>query len=84
MKRTIVAIAANTTPTRYVSTTHNREDKSIAVELTDDKNQAHDFVNAENANRIIKRIFNPWERVFTATSVEVNRPKVYDPIKELI
>lgn len=73
MKRTIVAICANTTPLRYVTTTHNRADRSIAVELSDDKNYAHDFVNEENANRIIKKLFNPWNRIYTAISVEVNR-----------
>lgn len=73
MIRKIMAISANTKPTRYVSNTHNRADKSIAVEMTDNPNQAHDFVTAENANNIIKKIFNPWERVFTAGSIEVVR-----------
>lgn len=82
MKRTIVAISANTKPTRYVTTTHNRADKSVAVELSDDKNQAHDFVNAENANNIIKRIFNPWERKFTVVKLEVIRAVTNQTIDE--
>lgn len=73
MKRTIVAIAANTTPVRYISTTTNRKDKSVLAELTEDKNQAHDFVNMENASRIIPSLVNPFERVYKAVTIEVNR-----------
>lgn len=73
MKRTIVAIAANTTPVRYISTTINRKDKSVLAELTEDKYQAHDFVNMENANKIIPNLVNPFERVYKAVSIEVNR-----------
>jgi hypothetical protein len=73
MKRTIVAIAANTTPVRYISTTTNTKDKSVLAELTEDKNQAHDFVNMENASRIIPSLVNPFERVYKAVTIEVNR-----------
>lgn len=73
MKRTIVAIVANTTPVRYISTTTNRKDKSVLAELTEDKSQAHDFVNMDNANRIIPNLVNPFERVYKAVSIEVNR-----------
>jgi hypothetical protein len=73
--RKITAISANTTPERYVTNTHNRPDGTIAVELSDDKNKAHDFVTAKNANNIIKNIFNPWERKFTVKPIEVVQPK---------
>lgn len=75
MSRQIISISVNTKPKRYVCTTHNRADKSIAVELTDNKNQAHDFVTQVNAANLIKRIFNPWERVFTSEQIEVNQPQ---------
>lgn len=78
MKRTIVAICANTTPVRYISTTTNRPDKTIVAELTADKNQAHDFVNMENARKIIPRLVNPFERVFAAVSIEVERKATVD------
>lgn len=74
MSRKIIAISANTNPKRFVLTTHNRADKSIAVELTEDLNQAHDFVTKENAERIISRIFNPWDRIYKTEKIEVNRP----------
>ena len=78
MKRTILAICAKTTPVRYISTTTNRSDKSIVAELTADKNQAHDFVNMENASKIIPRLVNPFERIFTTTSIEVERKATAD------
>lgn len=76
MSRKIICICTESTrPTRYVTTTHNRPDKSIAAELSDNKNQAHDFATMDNAERIIARLFNPWERTYVAREIEVSQPE---------
>jgi len=82
--RNIRAISANTDPVRYVTTTHNRPDGSIAVELSDNKNLAHDFVSKQNADKIISKIFNPWNREYTSVQLQVNQQRpVYDYTNEL-
>jgi len=73
--RRIIAIKANTTPTRYVQTTDNRADKKIVATLTDKKNDAHDFVTMENALGIIDRLVNHHNRIFTAVEMNVVQPK---------
>jgi hypothetical protein len=74
MKRKIVAIQANTHPTRWVSSIHKRFDMKVSVEFTDDKNQAKDFSDRKTAEGMVAKIFNPFDRVFTVMDMSVTQP----------
>ena len=69
----IIAIAADTKPKRFVSNTVNRKDGSIVAELTDDPNYAQDFKTVEHATLVASNIINPWNRVFDAQEIEVEK-----------
>jgi len=69
----IIAITADTTPKRYVSNTVKRTGGSVVAELTDDPNYAQDFKTAEHATLVASKIVNPWNRVFTAKEMEVEK-----------
>lgn len=75
--RKIIAISANTKPVRYVMSTSNRPDGKIAAELTANKDQAFDFVTMDNACRIIEKIVNPFERVYMAEEILINRSESF-------
>ncbi len=68
----ILAITVNTTPKRYVRSTSNRPDRMIMAEFTSNPDEAHDFVTMSNASDKIARFVNPYNRVFTAETIEVN------------
>lgn len=74
MPRKIIAIKANTSPTRYVTATHKRFDNKVGVEYTENKNLAMDFGTDGAANETIARIHNPFDRVFTPVAMEVTQP----------
>jgi|GEM_PF-6440569 len=76
MRRKILAIYTDTKPRRYVSTTTNRPDRKVLLELTDNPNEAHDFGTQDNADRIIQNAHNPWERKFGTESMEVERTEM--------
>jgi len=69
----IIAITANTTPKRFVSNTVKRKEGSFVAELTDDPAYAQDFKTMENATLVASKIVNPWNRVFTAKELEVEK-----------
>lgn len=76
--RTIIAIQANTNPTKWVSGIFNRVGNSIRVELTDDKNLAHDFLTEAKANEVLPNIYNPFDRVFKVKTMKVVQPETME------
>ena len=76
--RTIIAIQANTNPTKWVSGIFNRVGNSIRVELTDDKNLAHDFLTEAKANEVLPNIHNPFDRVFKVKTLKVVQPETLE------
>lgn len=82
MSRKIIAITVNTNPTRWVQNIFPRPNNQIGVELTENKNLAHDFGSAGYADSIIPRIFNPFERMFKAEHIMVSQPRPIGTIME--
>jgi hypothetical protein len=72
MKRTIVAISVNTSPKRFIQSTYNRFDNTIGVELTEDPGQARDFQTLSYGKEVAAKIFNPYDRKYTAEKMQVN------------
>lgn len=72
--RKIIAIQINTTPVRYVRSVSRRPGDQLYAEFTDNQNEAQDFDTVAYANTVIKRLVNPHERVFKATSISVTQP----------
>lgn len=75
MSRKITAISANTNPKRWVQATCTRPGNQLAVEYTDNRNLAMGFGSISYANSVIPRIFNPFERIFKAETIEVTQPQ---------
>lgn len=75
MSRKITAISANTSPKRWVQSTYTRPGNQLGVEYTENRNLAMDFGSVSYANSVIPRIFNPFDRLFKAESLEVTQPK---------
>jgi len=65
-----IAIEVNTNPTKWVSGIFSRIGSSVRVELTDDKDMAHDFLTMDKAKETIPNIHNPYDRVFKAVSLD--------------
>lgn len=80
--RKITAIQADTRTPRYVQSTFRRSDRTIGVELTDNKNLAHDFGGKESARQVIDKVFNPYERKYTAVELEVSQPSQIGTVLE--
>lgn len=72
--RTIIAIEANTNPTKWVSGIFNRIGSSVRVELTDQKDLAHDFLTEAKGNEVLPNIHNPHDRVFKVKTLKVLQP----------
>ena len=75
MNKTIVAISVDTNPKRWVKATSRREDKRLVVELTNDKNEAADFVSAQNAEKTIDSIVNHHGRNYSIERISINVTK---------
>lgn len=63
-----ILIEVNTKPTRWVSSTFPRVGGIVGAELTDNIENAHDFLTMERAREVVSKIYNPFDRVFTAVS----------------
>ena len=64
MKRYVIIV--NTPQPKWVSGTFPRVGGMVGAELTDKEELAKDFLTMHNANSVIDRIHNPFDRVFTA------------------
>lgn len=76
--RNIIAIEVNTNPTKWVSAIFNRVGNSIRVELTDNKDLAHDFLTEAKAKEVLPNIYNPFDRVFSVKKLKVLQPAAMD------
>jgi hypothetical protein len=75
MSRTIWAITTTFHGSkRYVTGTTPRFKMEIAVELSEDSSRAHDFFTQQNAESILPRIYNPFERTYEAENIAVKQP----------
>jgi hypothetical protein len=57
---------------RYVTAITPRFRMEIAVELSEDASQAHDFLTRANAESFLPKIYNPFERTYKAEWINVN------------
>ncbi len=76
--RKILAIVANTSPTRYVTETSRRFDGKLTVVTTENKNEARDFGDVVSAKSVIEKFFNPFDRVYKPAQIEVALPASFD------
>lgn len=67
----IIAIIATDKGRRsFVTSTFNRFDKKINVELSHDQALAKDFKTREAANEILPKIYNPFERTYSIEEIK--------------
>ena len=71
MAKIITAIAVNTIPKRWVEATFHKENGKLGTIYTDDVNLAADY--GSKADEIIRKIDNPFDRVFTPEDVRVEK-----------
>ena len=69
-----IVIEVNTNPTRWVSSTFPRVGGIVGAELTDNIENAHDFLTMERAIEILGKIHNPFEREFSAVQINSRYP----------
>jgi hypothetical protein len=69
--RTIIAITTIFNGIKsYVTKTHNRFKGSIAVELSNNRNEAKDFITKKEAENVLPNIYNPYEREYKVEELE--------------
>lgn len=72
---TIFAITTNYQGRRrYVTGYFNRFDKSVNVELSEDRTLAKDFGSMAAAKFICSKIFNPYERTYVSEQLTMTTP----------
>jgi hypothetical protein len=72
--RKIIAITADTVPTRYVTELQKRFDGKFTVVTSENKNEAKDFGTQSVATASIGSFFNPFDRVYTPRQIMVAQP----------
>ena len=77
MSKPIIAVSALVPGNKkvYILDYGPKEDRSLQVTTTFDKNEAFDFGTVELANKKIARFFNPFDRTYTAEKIMVDPPK---------